>query len=194
MPLICDMTSDLLTRPLDISRFGLIYASAQKNLGVAGVTVLIVHPEVLGRAGFPATMLNYTQIAAYNSLLNTPPVFAIYLLGLVVKHWLAQGGLTTIAASNTAKAQLLYDTIDASGGFYRGRVQPGSRSVLNVTFHLPTPDLEVRFLADSTSASLIGLQGHRSMGGLRASLYNAVPSTAVQALVAFMHEFRRRHG
>jgi len=177
---------------MDISRFGLIYASAQKNLGVAGVTVLIMHPEVLARAGFPATMLNYAQIAAYNSLLNTPPVYAIYLLGLVVKHWLAQGGLSTIAASNRAKAQLLYDTIDASGGFYRGRAQPGSRSVLNITFHLPTPELEAHFLADSTAAGLIGLQGHQTMGGLRASLYNAVPHTAAQALVAFMHEFQRR--
>jgi phosphoserine aminotransferase len=120
-------------------------------------------------------------------------VFAIYLLGLVVKHWLAQGGLTTIAASNRAKAQLLYDTIDASEGFYRGRAHPGSRSVLNVTFDLPTPELEVRFLADSTAAGLIGLQGHRSIGGLRASLYNAVPITAVQALVAFMHAFQRRY-
>lgn len=194
VPLICDMTSDLGTRPLDVSRFGLIYASAQKNLGVAGVTVLLVHPAVLERAGFPAAMLNYSQIAAYNSLLNTPPVFAIYLLSLVVKHWLAQGGLPALAALNQAKATLLYEALDRSDGFYRGRVAPACRSQLNVTFHLPTPALEACFVAESTAAGLLGLEGHRSVGGLRASLYNAVPLQAVQDLVAFMQAFQERHG
>lgn len=193
VPMVCDMTSDLATRPLDVARFGLIYASAQKNLGVAGVTVLIVHPEILARAGLPAMMLNYAQLAASNSLLNTPPVFAIYLLGLVVKHWLRLGGLSALAAANQAKAQALYDAIDDSGGFYRGRVLPAYRSVLNVTFHLPTPELEACFVTESTAAGLLGLQGHPSTGGLRASLYNAVPLAAVQALVAFMQEFQHRY-
>ena len=195
VPLVCDMTSDLLSRPLDVSRFGLLYASAQKNLGVAGVTVVIIHRTVLERCNARVPQpLDYTRMAATNSLLNTPPVFAIYVLGLVVKYQLAQGGLTTIAARNAAKPARLYAAIDNSGGFYRGCARPAHRSQMNITFRLPTPELEARFIAASVQAGLVGLQGHRTVGGIRASLYNGVSLEAVQALVVFMQDFQRLCG
>ncbi len=195
VPLVCDMSSDILSRPLEVARFGLIYAGAQKNMGPAGVTVVIVRHDLLerSRANLPATF-SYAEVARRNSLLNTPPVFAIYMVGLVAKHVLAQGGLTAMAARNAEKATLVYETIDQSGGFYRGCAQPQSRSQMNVTFRLPTPALEARFIAESTTAGFIGLQGHRSVGGIRVSLYNAVPLAAVQALVAFMQDFQQRYG
>jgi phosphoserine aminotransferase len=195
VPLVCDMTSDLLSRPLPVSRFGLIYASAQKNLGIAGVTVVIIHRALLERcqARVPQPF-DYPQMAATNSLLNTPPVFAIYVLGLVVKYQLAQGGLAAVAARNAEKAALLYAAVDNSGGFYGGCAQPPSRSQMNVTFRLPTAELEARFVAASVQAGLVGLQGHRSVGGIRASLYNGVSLEAVQALVAFMQDFQRQCG
>lgn len=192
VPLVCDMSSDLLSRPIPIERFALIYAGAQKNLGPAGVTVVIVRRDLLPRSrpDLPATM-SYAQMAAQNSLLNTPPVFAIYIVGLVAQHLLDQGGLTAMAARNTAKAALLYTAIDHSQGFYRGCAQPASRSQMNVTFRLPTPELDRRFIADSAEAGLVGLAGHRSVGGIRASLYNAVSPDAVQAFIQFMHEFQQ---
>jgi phosphoserine aminotransferase len=189
------MSSDLLSRPLDVSRFGLIYAGAQKNLGPAGVTVVIIRHDLLDRcrSGLPST-LSYTQMAAQNSLLNTPPVFAIYVVGLVVQYLLAHGGLEAIAVQNAEKARLLYHTIDTSAGFYRGRVQTGSRSQMNVTFRLPSPALEEAFVTASGQAGFVGLQGHRTVGGIRASLYNAVSLSSVQALTAFMHDFQQRWG
>ncbi len=195
VPLVCDMSSDLLSRPLEVSRFGLIYACAQKNLGPAGVTVVIIHQELIERcrARLPGT-LSYIQMAAKNSLLNTPPVFAIYVLGLVLRHTLDAGGLGVVAARNAEKARRLYDTLDASGGFYRGYARPASRSQMNVTFRLPSPDLEARFVEQAEHAGLVGLKGHRSLGGIRASLYNAVSLQAVETLVGFMHEFRQRWG
>ena len=194
--LVCDASSDLASRPLDVKRFGLVYAGAQKNLGPAGVTVAIASPQALERSrarGLPS-LLSYRAVAEKDSLLNTPPVFAIYVLKLVVEHYLAEGGLPVLAERNERKARLLYETLDASRGFYRGCSRPESRSRMNVTFRLPSEELERRFLEEARSAGLLGLKGHRSVGGLRASLYNAVPFEAVRALVDFMREFQRRHG
>ena len=194
VPLVCDMSSDLLSRPIDLSQHSLIYAGAQKNLGPAGVTVAIIRRDLLERCrpDLPSIM-SYVQMAAHNSLLNTPPVFAIYIVGLVAQHLLAQGGLAAAAARNREKAALLYATLDSSAGFYRGWAQPESRSGMNVTFRLPTPELETRFVVESTHAGLIGLAGHRTVGGIRASLYNAVSMEAVRALVEFMEDFQQRY-
>ena len=194
--LVCDASSDIASRPLALGRFGLIYAGAQKNLGPAGVTVVIAGPEALERSearGLPS-LLSYAAVGAKRSLLNTPPVFAVYVLKLVVEHYLQEGGLPALAERNEQKAQMLYETIDASQGFYRGCAQPESRSLMNVTFRLPTEALEQQFLEEARGAGLLGLKGHRSVGGLRASLYNAVPLEAVRALVDFMKEFQRQHG
>jgi phosphoserine aminotransferase len=194
VPLVCDMSSDLLSRPVDLSHYSLIYAGAQKNLGPAGVTVVLIRRDLLEccRSDLPSTM-SYAQMAAHNSLLNTPPVFAIYVAGLVAQYLLAQGGLTAAEARNREKAALLYTAIDNSEGFYRGWAQPESRSCMNVTFRLPTPALEERFITESTNAGLIGLAGHRAVGGIRASLYNAVSLEAVCTLVEFMGEFQRHY-
>jgi phosphoserine aminotransferase len=195
VPLFCDMSSDFLSQPIDVSQFGLIYAGAQKNAGPAGVTIVIIRRDLLDRcpADLPSA-LNYAEVAAHNSLLNTPPVFGIYMVGLVAKTLLAQGGLSVVATRNAQKATRLYQRLDHSEGFYRGHAQPHSRSLMNATFRLPTPELEARFVAESTAAGLIGLQGHRSVGGLRASLYNTVSLADVQALVDFMADFQQRHG
>ena len=195
VPLFCDMSSDFLSQPIDVSQFGLIYAGAQKNAGPAGVTIVIIRRDLLNRCpdGLPSSF-NYAEIAAHNSLLNTPPVFGIYVVGLVANALVSQGGLEAVATQNMQKATLLYQTLDNSGGFYRGHAQPFSRSLMNVTFRLPTEALEVRFVAESTEAGLIGLQGHRSVGGLRVSLYNAVSLADVQALIAFMADFQQRYG
>ena len=194
-PLVADMSSDVLSRPLDLARFGLIYAGAQKNLGPAGVTVILVRRDLLERspAGLPDT-LSYARMAAKRSLLNTPPVFAVYALGLVLQHLQERGGLPAAAERNQEKADLLYRTIDDSGGFYRGHARAESRSWMNVTFRLPTPELEERFVAEGAEEGLVGLKGHRSVGGVRASLYNAVELDSVRALVGFMEEFRRTAG
>ncbi len=195
VPLVCDMSSDLLSRPLPLERFGLIYAGAQKNLGPAGVTVVVIRRDLLARS--PEKLgktLSYARLAEKASMLNTPPVFAIYLVGLVVRHFLDAGGLAVIDEANRAKAELLYDFLDASGGFYRGHAQPGSRSLMNVTFRLPSPELEQRLIEEATAHGLIGLKGHRSVGGLRASLYNAVPRSSVLALVEFLRDFQQRSG
>ena len=195
VPLVCDASSDALSRPLDVSKYGLIYAGAQKNLGPAGVTLVILRRDLLERPpqGLPA-MLDYRLLAENKSLYNTPPCFAIYVVGLVL-HWLrGLGGLAEIERRNAAKAESLYRAIDASGGFYRGHARPESRSRMNVTFRLPSEELESAFAKEATAAGLDGLKGHRSVGGLRASLYNALPPAAVEALVQFMAEFRRRKG
>ena len=194
VPLVCDMSSDLLSRPVDLSHHSLIYAGAQKNLGPAGVTVVVMRRDLLERCrqDLPSP-LSYAQVAAHNSLLNTPPVFAIYVAGLVAQDLLAQGGLVAVEARNRDKAALLYAAIDNSEGFYRGWAQPESRSCMNVTFRLPTPALEKRFITESTNAGLIGLAGHRTVGGIRVSLYNAVSINSVRVLVAFMEDCQRRY-
>jgi len=195
VPLFCDMSSDIASRPLDVSRHALIYAGAQKNLGPAGVTVVILRRDLLARCSERIPKIfSYHRVADKNSLLNTPPVFAIYVLGLVVRHWLERGGLPEVAKMNEEKASRLYRAIDESGGFYRGVAEPGSRSRMNVTFRLPDETLEGRFAKETSEAGLIGLQGHRSTGGIRASIYNAVPLESVRVLIDFMGEFQKRHG
>ena len=195
VPLVCDASSDVLSRPIDVTRYGLIYAGAQKNLGPAGVTLVVVRRELLERSpgGLPA-LLDYRLMAEQRSLYNTPPTFAIYVVGLVLEWLKGLGGLAGIAERNEAKAALLYDAIDASGGFYRGHAQTTSRSRMNVTFRLPSEELEKAFLDEATKHSFDGLKGHRSVGGLRASVYNACPIESARALADFMGEFRRRRG
>ena len=194
VPLVADFSSTLLSRPLDVGRFGLIYAGAQKNIGPAGLTIVIVRDELLGRArAATPSVMNYQAMADEGSMLNTPPTFAWYLAGLVFQWLKAQGGLGAMAERNCAKATLLYGYIDASG-YYVNPVAPECRSWMNVQFRLPGPELEPRFAADAAAAGLTNLTGHRSVGGMRASLYNAMPLAGVEALVGFMRDFARRNG
>jgi phosphoserine aminotransferase len=195
VPLVCDFSSDALSRPIDVSRYGLVYAGAQKNLGPAGVTLVVVRRDLLERTpGGLAAMLDYRLLAESRSLHNTPPTFAIYVVGLVLRWLLATGGLAAAAQRNEEKASLLYAAIDESGGFYRGHAQVASRSRMNVTFRLRSEELEAAFLKDAQKEALDGLKGHRSVGGLRASIYNACPLESVHALASFMNDFRRRRG
>jgi phosphoserine aminotransferase len=193
-PLVNDASSDIFSQPIDVAKHGLIYAGAQKNLGPSGVTLVIIRKDLLERsaASLP-TMLNYKTHAENQSLFNTPPVFGIYVLRLVLKWLRANGGLEAMAAHNERKAGMLYAEIDRTG-FYRGHAKPESRSRMNVTFRLPSEDLEKQFAKESTAAGLDGLKGHRSVGGLRASIYNAFPEEGVRALVDFMREFERKNG
>lgn len=194
--LVCDMSSDFLSRPIDVSKYGLIYAGAQKNAGPAGATIVIVRDDVLERVpkGLPG-MLDYRNLAEKESMYNTPPCFAIYICGLVFK-WLRNevGGLEKIHAMNQAKAKILYDAIDASDGYYRGHSEKDCRSLMNVTFRLPSEELEKKFAKEATAVGLDGLKGHRSVGGLRASIYNAFPQAGVSALVEFMKDFAEKNG
>jgi phosphoserine aminotransferase len=195
VPIVADMSSDILSRPFDPSPFGLIYAGAQKNIGPAGVCMVIVRKDMLDRVPprIP-TMLNYTTYAEKNSLYNTPPCFGIYSILLVLK-WLEEtvGGLEAMDRINRQKAALLYNRMEATG-FYRATAEPGSRSLMNVTFRLPSEDLETRFVAEAAENDLGGLKGHRSVGGCRASIYNAVSLEAVEALVSFMDQFEKVYG
>ena len=193
-PLVVDASSDILSRPIDVARHGLLYAGAQKNLGPAGVTVVIVRDDLVRRApaGLP-TLMRYDTFADSRSLHNTPPVFAIYVVALVTAWIRDAGGLGEMARRNERKAQALYEAIDRSA-FYRGTAEPASRSRMNVTFRLPTPELDARFVREAADAGLAGLKGHRSVGGQRASIYNAFPEAGVNALVDFMREFERTHG
>ena len=194
IPLVSDTSSDMFSRPIDVARHALIYAGAQKNMGPAGVTVVLIREDLLARspAALPV-MLSYAVHAENGSLYNTPPVFAIYMLGLVTRWLIAQGGLDSIGAVNERKAGKLYVEIDRTG-FYRGTAQKDSRSLMNVTFRLPTEELEKQFVKEAEKAGLDGLKGHRSVGGIRASIYNAFPEAGIDALTAFMQEFERRNG
>jgi phosphoserine aminotransferase len=195
VPLVCDASSDILSRPLEVSKYGLIYAGAQKNAGPAGVTIVIIRDDLIERvpAGLPS-LLDYRLIAEKESLYNTPPCFAIYIAGLVFKWLLDEvGGLAEIQRRNEEKAGILYDAIDSSSDFYRGHAEPGSRSQMNVTFRLPSEELEKRFAKESTAAGLDGLKGHRSVGGIRASIYNAFPREGVLKLVEFMKDFAKKN-
>ena len=193
-PLVADTSSDMFSRPIDVSKYGLIYAGAQKNLGPSGVTLVIIREDLLARSQKSLhTMLNYAVHAENGSMYNTPPCFGIYLMGLVMKWGLAQGGLDAINAANQRKADKLYAEIDRSG-FYRGTADKASRSRMNITFRLPSEDLEKTFVKESTAAGLDGLKGHRSVGGMRASIYNAFPEAGIDALVAFMQEFEKKNG
>ena len=191
VPLVADTSSDMYSRPIDVSKYGLIYAGAQKNLGPSGVVLVLIRKD-LAEAGPKTlpTMLQYRTYAAERSLYNTPPTFGIYMMGEVFKWIQAQGGLAAMAEHNAGKAKLLYDFIDGSE-FFRGTAQPDSRSLMNVCFRAPTEELENRFVSEATKRGLDGLKGHRSVGGMRASIYNACPRAAVEALVAFMKEFER---
>ncbi|MGE0863426.1 MAG: 3-phosphoserine/phosphohydroxythreonine transaminase [Vicinamibacterales bacterium] len=193
-PLVADTSSDMFSRPIEVAKYGLIYAGAQKNLGPSGVTLVIIREDLLARSQKSLhTMLNYAVHAENGSMYNTPPCFGIYLMGLVMKWGLAQGGLDAIGAANQRKAAKLYAEIDRSG-FYRGTADKASRSRMNITFRLPSEDLEKAFVKESTAAGLDGLKGHRSVGGMRASIYNAFPEEGVDALVAFMQEFEKKNG
>jgi phosphoserine aminotransferase len=193
-PLVADFSSSILSRPVDVSKFGLIYAGAQKNIGPSGLCIVIVREDLVGtaRPGTPS-IWNYKEMAATDSMSNTPPTFGWYIAGLVFKWLKKQGGLAAIAERNRAKAEKLYAAIDGSG-FYANPVDPACRSWMNVPFTLAKPELDKTFLAESHAAGLTNLEGHRSVGGMRASIYNAMPPEGVDALIAFMQEFQRRHG
>jgi len=193
-PLVCDTSSDMYSKPIDVSKFGLIYAGAQKNLGPSGVTVVIIREDLLSRsADTLPTMLSYKTHADNGSMYNTPPAFGIYILGLVLKWMKGIGGLEAIGKINARKGKVLYDELDRSD-FWRPHAEQDSRSLMNVTFRLPNEDLEKLFVKQSTEAGFDGLKGHRSVGGLRASIYNAFPEEGVNALVQFMREFEKKNG
>ena len=194
VPLVADMSSDIMSKPFDANRFALIYAGAQKNLGPAGVTLVIIRQDMLAKvpASLPS-MLRYDLLAENDSLYNTPPGFSIYMLNLVLEWIKANGGLAAMEQRNREKAALVYAAIDHSAGFYLGHAQPGARSLMNVTFTLDNPDLEVRFIEEAKSRHLVGLKGHRSVGGIRASIYNAMPKEGCIQLAQFMREFANKH-
>jgi phosphoserine aminotransferase len=191
-PLVCDCSSDFLSRPIDVAKHGLIYACAQKNAGIAGVTAVIIRKDLLERSrdDLP-TMLDYRTHVKNGSRPNTPPVFAVYILGLVCR-WIRDsvGGLESMARHNRAKAKLIYDVLDTSGGFYAGHARPDCRSDMNVTFRLPDEATEKEFVKGATARGLVDLKGHRSVGGIRASIYNAMPVEGVEALRDYMLEFQ----
>jgi phosphoserine aminotransferase len=194
VPLVADTSSDMFSGPIDVSKFALIYAGAQKNLAPAGVTLVIVRDDMLARTPSTLpTMLQYGVHVENKSMYNTPPVFAIYVMRLVLAWLVKQGGLRAIEQQNARKADKLYAEIDRTE-FYRGHAEKDSRSRMNVTFRLPTEELEKRFAKEATAAGLDGLKGHRSVGGMRASIYNAFPEAGVDALVQFMREFERKNG
>ncbi len=194
VPLVCDSSSNILSRPIPVEKYGLIYAGAQKNMGPSGVTLVIIREDLLPRIreGL-AAMLDYRTHAKDKSLHNTPNTWGIYLINLVCKWLKEKGGLEAMQRENEDKASLLYDAIDSTD-FYRGHADPDSRSIMNVTFRLPSEDLEKKFASEATAAGLDGLKGHRSVGGIRASIYNAFPRAGCEALVEFMKEFERKNG
>jgi phosphoserine aminotransferase len=195
VPLVCDSSSDFISRPVDISKYGFMYAGAQKNAGPAGVVVVIAREDMLERtpANLPV-MLDYKALAASASLHNTPPAFAIYMVGLVFQWVKKVGGLAAIQKINRKKADLIYAAIDESGGFYRGHAAPDARSVMNIPFRLPNEELEDTFAKEAKKNELIGLKGHRSVGGMRASIYNAMTVEGAGVLVQFMKEFQKKNG
>ena len=194
VPLVCDASSDILHKPIDVSKYGLIYAGAQKNIGPSGVVLVIIRKDLLDRSQDSLhTMLNYKIQAENDSMYNTPNTFGIYIIKLVTKHLLSLGGLSKMYEINKAKAKILYDAIDNSGGFYKGHAEKDSRSLMNLTFNLATPELEKKLIDEATKAGFSGLKGHRSVGGLRASIYNAFPTKGVEDLVAFMSDFQKRN-
>ena len=195
VPLVADMSSNILSHPVDVSKFALIYAGAQKNIGPAGLTIVIVREDLIGQvvAGTP-TMLDYKTHADNDSMYNTPPTYAIYIAGLVFQMLKRNGGVAAMAKTNVAKAKLLYDTIDASKGFYNCPVATTNRSRMNVPFTLKNAALDGEFLKQADARGLLQLKGHRSVGGMRASIYNAMPLEGVKALVGFMNEFAQQNG
>ncbi|GER34873.1 phosphoserine aminotransferase [Striga asiatica] len=192
--LVADMSSNFCSKPVDVTKFGLIYAGAQKNVGPSGVTIVIVRSDLIGNSQ-PITpvMLDYKIHADNNSLYNTPPCYGIYMCGLVFEDLVAQGGLAEVERKNVKKAGILYDAIDGSKGFYRCPVEKGVRSLMNVPFTLVKPELEAEFVKEAAKEKMVQLKGHRSVGGMRASIYNAMPLAGVEKLVAFMKDFQARH-
>lgn len=194
-PLVVDFSSSIASEPIDVSRYGILYAGAQKNLGPVGISVVVVRRDLLERAGqVRADIFDYRSHVARDSMLNTPPTFNWYLLGLTVEWMIAQGGTPVFRERNEMKARMLYDVIDGSGGFFRNPVEPAARSIMNVPFFLPSEDLDARFVALSRENQMLGLKGHKAIGGVRASIYNAMPVEGVETLASFMREFRRTHG
>ena len=195
VPLVCDASSDFISRPIDISKYAFIYAGAQKNAGPAGVVVVIARDDMLERTPANlAVLLDYKALAASGSLHNTPPCWSIYMGGLVFKWAKNLGGLAAIAKRNKTKADLVYKAIDDSGGFYRGHADKDARSVMNIPFRLPSEELEEAFVKEAKANDLIGVKGHRSVGGMRASLYNALDVKAAEELTKFMREFQKKNG
>ena len=195
VPLFADMSSDMLSRPVDFKRFSLIYAGVQKNLGPAGVVIVVAKKSLIEKSSDALpTMLRYDTFYKKNSLYNTPPAFSIYIVGKVAAWIKSCGGLEEMARRNAIKAKLLYDAIDGSDGFYRGHADKDSRSFMNVTFRLPNEELEKKFVAEALEKNLSGVKGHRSVGGMRASIYNAMPIEGAEALADFMNQFRRANG
>ena len=193
VPVVADMSSHILSRPMDVSKYGLIYAGAQKNIGPAGLVIVIVREDLLGKAApTTPTVMDFAVMAENGSMLNTPPTFSIYLAGLIFKHLLAAGGVAAVEAANIAKAKRLYDAIDGSGGFYRNPVAVDCRSRMNVPFTLADGALDAAFLAAAAERRLEGLKGHKSVGGMRASIYNAMSLEGVDALVELMQDFAAR--
>jgi phosphoserine aminotransferase len=194
-PLIADMSSDIVSRPFDLNKFAMIYAGAQKNIGPAGVTIVVMRQSMIDKCpdSIPA-ILNYATHANANSLYNTPPAFAVYMVNLVVNWIEEQGGLSAMAERNQQKADAIYSVIDNSNGFYRPHAAKEDRSLMNITFRLPEEDMEKRFLSEATQQGMVGLKGHRSVGGIRASIYNAMSLEGCRALAAFMEEFMRKNG
>ena len=194
VPLVCDASSDILSKPINVNKYGLIYAGAQKNMGPAGAALVIVKKSLLERA--PDTLhtyLNYNTHAEKGSMYNTPPTYTIYIMGLVYKWLLKNGGLDAMQKVNEAKAKLLYDAIDNSDGYYKGAAAIEDRSLMNVTFNLQNEELEKKFIAEATAKDFSGLKGHRSVGGIRASIYNAFPTKGVEDLVQFMADFKKNN-
>ena len=195
IPVVCDASSNILSKPLDFDKYALLYAGAQKNIGPSGVTLVIIRDDLLEKV--PAdqfSMLDYRAIAANGSMLNTPNTWGIYLIGLVCEWLREKGGVAGIARLNEEKAKILYDAIDTSDGFFQGHAEKEARSLMNVTFRLPTEELEKQFATEATANGFDGLKGHRSVGGIRASIYNAFPKEGVAALVEFMRDFTHRNG
>jgi phosphoserine aminotransferase len=194
-PVVCDASSNILSKPIDVEKHHLIYAGAQKNIGPSGVTLVIIRDELIEQV--PAnqhSMLDYRALAENNSMLNTPNTWGIYIINLVCDHIKKHGGVAVMEKKNEEKAKILYEAIDASDGFYRGHADNSARSLMNVTFRLPSEELEKQFAAEATAQDLDGLKGHRSVGGIRASIYNAFPKEGVEALVEFMRDFAQKKG
>ena len=195
VPLVADMSSHILSRPVPVEKFGLIYAGAQKNIGPSGLTLVVIREELLGMAPLTIpTVMDYAVMAENGSMLNTPPTYGIYIAGLVFQWLKRQGGMPGIAAVNAEKARILYESIDGSGGFYHNPVEVDCRSRMNVPFTLANAELDAAFLAEAKAAGLVSLKGHKSVGGMRASIYNAVSLEGVQVLADFMNDFAKRNG
>ena len=194
VPLIADMSSDILSRPVPVDKFSLIYNGAQKNIGPAGVTVVMAKKDfVTGMDPNLPIMMNYEAFSGHDSVYNPPPVFGVYMVGLMAKWLLAQGGLAAMEKRNKEKAKLVYGVLDSHPEFYKGHAQPESRSLMNVTFNLPTPELEKKFVAEGAEHGLVSLKGHKSIGGIRASIYNAMPLDGCEALAAYMERFWKKN-